>query len=290
MLVSATTVALTLDVLPAQVTLRELGPVHLKGLDRVEHAYQLDHPELPTVHAPLAGRRRSPRLPTFVTTFVGRDAEVTQLADLLAGARVLTITGAGGSGKTRLADVVVRQVADEFDDEVVWVDRCRVDDGSRVASEVASACGLAESPGGVDAATMVALHLAANRRLVVLDNCEHLLDGVAALVGLITSHQSRSQIVATTREPLGVAGESVWRIPSLRVPAVADDGTQILASDAVRLFADRAASAQPGFAADESSVVTIATICRRLDGIPLAIELGGPGAHDVAGGSGGRAR
>lgn len=267
-LVSAATAELTQDLLPEGVALRELGTVHLKGLDRPERPHQLEHPDLRRLHPPLPTEVPATRLPTYPTSFIGRADEIVRVCQLADEARLVTITGAGGSGKTRLAHQVALRV-----DDAVWVDLCRVDDESLVAGAVASACGLAESPGDAGAASKVTSHLRSNRRLLVLDNCEHVLNGAADLVSSILGHDGPSVVLVTSREPLGVAGETVWRVPSLEVPA--DDAALpvVAAASAVELFCARARSGSPDFVLDETSAPSVVAVCRRVDGIPLAIEL-----------------
>ena len=217
-LASAATAILTRDALPADVVLRELSAVRLKGLDRPEHAFQLEHPALRRTFPALVPDSTEFQLPTFPTSFVARPTEIDRVCNLLGASRLVTVTGTGGSGKTRLVHQVALALAAAYRDGVVWVDLSRVTDGARVASEVAAACGLAESPGGLDPASMVEQHLSSNERLVVLDNCEHVLDGASVVANGVLTHPGPSVLLATSRELLGVAGETVWRIPSLEVP------------------------------------------------------------------------
>ncbi len=272
-LASAATAILTRDALPADVVLRELSTVRLKGLDRPEHAFQLEHPALQRTFPALLSESTALGLPTFPTSFVARQAEIGQVCELLEGAQLVTVTGTGGSGKTRLTHQVALARATAYPDGVVWVDLSRVTDDARVASEVAAACGLAESPGGLDPASMVEQHLSSNDRLVVLDNCEHVLDGASALADGVLTRPGRSVLLATSREPLGVAGETVWRIPSLDVPPQSASTEEARKASAIVLFCDRANAANPGFVVDGVGLASVVAICGRLDGIPLAIEL-----------------
>ena len=272
-LVSAATALLVQDTMLADLVLRQLPAVGLEGADRPEHPSQLEHPDLERIFPPLRSIEPGARLPSFPTSFVGREADIERLRELVVARRVVTVTGSGGSGKTRLAHQVASAVEDMFSDGVVWVDLGRVDDGAQVAPETAAACGLAVSPGGVEEATMLGRHLSSNHRLVVLDNCEHVLEDAAAVVDVVVGRDGRSVVLATSREPLGVAGEVVWRIPSLEVPDATVGAERAGDASAVALFVERAQAGDPGFVLDEETVFAVVDVCRRLDGIPLAIEL-----------------
>lgn len=272
-LVTTATTALAQDALPDTASLRQLATIELRGLDRAETVHQLDHPDLARAFPALHGDIDGARLPSYATSFVGREREIADVRDHAAAARLVTVTGAGGSGKTRLAREVAAASVQDYADGVVWVDLSRVDRGSSVASEVAGACGLVDSPGGPDAATVLARHLARNHRLVVLDNCEHVLDAAAAVAEAVLAHDGPSVLLATSREPLGVAGETTWRIPSLEIPGDSSDNAAAAEAGAVVLFRERARAAQPSFVPDSSTLPAVVAICRRLDGIPLAIEL-----------------
>jgi predicted ATPase/class 3 adenylate cyclase/DNA-binding CsgD family transcriptional regulator len=281
-LTSAATAMLTRDALPAEVVLRDLSTVRLKGLDRPEHAFQLEHPTLERTFPALLSDSTEIRLPTFPTSFVARPAEISQVCEVLGASRLVTVTGTGGSGKTRLAHQVALALAAAYPDGVVWVDLSRVTDDARVVSEVAAACGLAESPGGLDPASMVEQHLSSNERLVVLDNCEHVLDGVSVLAHGVLTRPGRSVLLATSREPLGVAGEIVWRIPSLEVPPPTASAEEARQASAIVLFCERAKASNPDLVVDAIGLASVIAICGRLDGIPLAIELAAAGLRTMA--------
>jgi len=200
-------------------------------------------------------------LPVQLTSFVGRDAEMTQVRALLAESRLVTLTGAGGVGKTRLALQVVAGVLAEFPAGVWLVDLAPLTDPALVPVTVARALGLPDVR-GCSTMDMVTGFVGTRRALVVLDNCEHLLDGCASLAEELLRACPGLVILATSREPVGAAGEAIWLVPSLE-----------LASEAVELFADRGRRGRPGFAITQDNHEAVAEICRRLDGIPLAIEL-----------------
>ena len=196
-----------------------------------------------------------------LTSFVGRDAELTQVRELLAENRLVTLTGAGGVGKTRLAIQVAAQLAGEFGDGVWYVDLAPITDPELVPVTVARALGLPDQPGRSTMDTL--LRFVRDRQmLVVLDNCEHLLDASAELVVALLSGAPGLTVLATSREAIGVAGEVSWRVPSLS-----------LADEAIELFTDRARHARPDFTVTDDNAAAVGEICARLDGVPLAIEL-----------------
>jgi predicted ATPase/class 3 adenylate cyclase/DNA-binding CsgD family transcriptional regulator len=263
---SGATEAMVIDRLPADAWLTDLGTHPLRDLPRPERVVQLCHPDLVNEFAPLRTSKAiaATNLPAQLTSFVGRDGELTQLRELLLDNRVVTLTGAGGAGKTRLAVQVAAQMAGEFGrfpDGVWYVDLAPLTDPDLVAVTVARALGLPDQPGRSTMDTV--LRFVRDRQmLVVLDNCEHLLDASAELVVALLSEAGRLTVLATSREAIGVAGEVSWRVPSLS-----------LADEAIELFSDRARHARPGFAVSDDNAATVTEICRRLDGVPLAIEL-----------------
>ncbi|MGA9358074.1 MAG: adenylate/guanylate cyclase domain-containing protein, partial [Mycobacterium sp.] len=262
-LLSGATEPLVVDRLPEGAWLTDLGTHPLRDLPRPERVVQLCHPDLVNEFPPLRTSKAvaASNLPVQLTSFVGREAELTQLRELLAQNRVVTLTGAGGAGKTRLAVQVAAQLADEFDDGVWYVDLAPITDPELVSVTVARALGLPDQPGR---STMDSLlrFVRDRQMLVVLDNCEHLLDASAELVVAVLSGAARLTLLATSREAIGLAGEVSWRVPSLS-----------LADDAIEMFTDRARHARPGFAVSDDNAAAVTEICRRLDGLPLAIEL-----------------
>ena len=217
-------------------------------------------------------------LPVPLTSFIGRRAEVADIRRLLAGspptARLVTITGAGGSGKTRLAIEAAAGLVSVHDGGVWWADLAPLTDETLVPRVVARAVGAPEAPGRSPAA-VITERIAGRSALLVLDNCEHLTSACAGLVGDLLAACPGLRILATSRESLGVPGEQVWLAPTLALPdpAAAPDVETVGGCEAIRLFVARAAAQQPGFQLTAQNAADIAAICRRLDGMPLAIEL-----------------
>ncbi len=259
-LLSQTAAEVAREALPDGASLRDLGVLELRGFEVPERVWQLEHPELQSEFPPLrASDRDSANLPVQLTSFVGRVDDIAGVGSLLDGARGVTLTGSGGAGKTRLAIEVAKQRAANHPDGAWFVDL------SRYNETEAALAGIAESVGyrRAKAASVddIAGHLGDRSALVVLDNCEHLIAFAASAADVLLRRCPNITILATSREPLGVAGEVTFRVPSLAE------------SDAMTLFVDRARRARPNFALDESSSPVIAEICHRLDGLPLAVEL-----------------
>jgi non-specific serine/threonine protein kinase len=214
-------------------------------------------------------------LPVSLTSFVGRQGEMEEVARLLGSARLVTLLGSGGCGKTRLAIEVARNLLESLPDGAWVVELAALSDPSLVPQSVAIALGLREESGR-PLVEMLAEHLSSRTLLLVIDNCEHVAAACASLVQELLAAAPGIRILATSRQGLGVPGETLWRIPSLSVP---DPGGAPLSRQAVnrfesvRLFVERAAAVQPTFALTDQNAWTVAQICGRLDGIPLAIEL-----------------
>jgi predicted ATPase/DNA-binding CsgD family transcriptional regulator/tetratricopeptide (TPR) repeat protein len=214
-------------------------------------------------------------MPALLTPLIGRDSELDDLAGALATSRIVTLTGAGGSGKTRLArEVVERQCNDR---DVVWVALASTDDPTRVSAVLADALRVTEAKGEELMVEVLCALESSSRLLLILDNAEHLVDAVAAAVTDIVSRCSDVTVLCTSREPIGVHGEVVWRVPPLLMP-IWDRRESVTAESiadvpAVRLFVDRAARARRGFALTDANADAVAAICYRLDGLPLALEL-----------------
>ena len=209
--------------------------------------------------------------PAALTSFIGRAGPVREVAGLLAGHRLVTVTGPGGSGKTRLASEVAKRVADRFADGVWLVELAPLQDPALAAAVVATALGVREQP-GEPAAGALARVLARQQLLLVLDNCEHVVGAAAALCAGLLSACDDVRILATSREPLAVAGEARYRLAPLALPDL-DDLAGVARAEAVELFADRARNADAHFALDDRSAPAVARLVTRLDGMPLAIEL-----------------
>jgi non-specific serine/threonine protein kinase len=213
-------------------------------------------------------------LPLQLTSFVGREREIAEVERLLHSTRLLTLTGTGGCGKTRLALEVASRVLPAYEHGVWLVELAALSDAALVAQTVATALGLREAPGRTIAETLVEF-LRERSLLLVLDNCEHLLDACARLADSLLRACPRLRVLATSREALGIGGEVSWRVPSLSLPdAERPPSSEDLAGyEAVRLFTERARAVQPRFEVTSANSSSAAAICRRLDGIPLAIEL-----------------
>jgi predicted ATPase/class 3 adenylate cyclase len=259
---------------PDSADLRDLGAHRLRDLARPEHVWQLCHPDLLDEFPPVLSLDGVPNnLPSQLTTFIGREAELDLVQRLLGETRLLTLTGAGGCGKTRLALQVAAEVLDTFPDGLWWVDLAPVADPALVPSAVAAAVRVREVAAQGLTETLVR-QLAARRVLLVLDNCEHQVAACATLAGLLLRGCPAVRVVATSREPLGIDGETIWRVPSLGLPGAEAPGIESRTQcEAVRLFIDRATRVRSNFGVTDDNVPAVAEICRRLDGIPLAIEL-----------------
>ena len=224
----------------------------------------------------MAGRARQPgNLPVGVTRFVGRRRELAEVRQLLVQTRLVTLTGVGGVGKTRLAVEAAGQVRHAFPDGMWMADLSAVADPSQVPQAVVNALGIIDQSTR-PAAEKITGHLADAVALIVLDNCEHLADACAALVSRLLSQTRSVRVLATSRRPLGITGEHLLTVPPLKVPGP-EVATQPVAAlsqyDAVTMLADRTAALRPGFAVTEENAAAAVRVCAQLDGLPLAIEL-----------------
>ena len=266
---------LVVDHLPPLASLADLGAHRMRDLSRPEQVYQLCHPDLGDGFPPLRSLDRHPHnLAVQLTSFVGREAAVVEVGGLLARNGLVTVTGSGGCGKTRLALQVAAEALGVLKDEVWFVDLSSLVDPGIVPAAVMAAMGAREVHDQSHTETLTTW-LADRAAVVVLDNCEHVLAGASALAEVLLLSCGRLALLATSREPLGIAGEVVWRVPCLSVPGEEGpaDIQSLDASEAVRLFRDRARAARPNFAITKENAPAVAAICQRLDGIPLAIEL-----------------
>ena len=249
------------------VDLLDLGPRRLRDLPTPVQVFQIRAEGLQAEFPPLRALDVSPgNLRPQTTSFIGRESEVAEVRSALGTHRLVTLTGVGGVGKTRLALEVAARLADEFPDGVWFFELAAVTDPTAVPDAVAAVLGITQQPGKT-VAESVAAALEGRVRLLVFDNCEHVRDAADDLVEAILAHSATVTVLATSREGLGIGDEQLWPVPSLDTGAGVD-------SAGVQLFVERAQSVSPRFsvaAADESAAVV--DICRRLDGIPLAIEL-----------------
>ncbi len=273
-LLSASARSATGDVVPAGLWLRDLGEHRLKDLDRPEQVFQLCGAVMDDVTRPLRSiERPKHNLPAQLTTFVGRESEARGVHELLERQRLVTVTGAGGCGKTRLALRVAEEELGNSRDGVWLVELASVQNPELVAVAIAAALDV-RTEGAQDVLRELTMALRNRDLLVVIDNCEHLLDACGVLVHQVLRSCPNVTVLATSREPLGIEGESVYWLQSLTTPAPDTlDPTQVAAFESVQLLVDRMRSHQPRFGVDGTNAATIADICRRLDGIPLAIEL-----------------
>jgi predicted ATPase len=253
--------------LPSEVSFLDLGPHRLRDLSTPVHLFQVRHPMLPGEFPALRSLDGvANNLPAELSSFVGREAELAELADALRGTRLLTLSGPGGVGKTRLALQLAADQADRYADGVWLASLGGLADPALVAPAVAWALRIDDQPGRAWLESVL-WYLRAREVLLVLDNCEHLLDQVASLAVAVLRDCPKVRVLITTREALSVPGETIWHVPPLSL------ATPEGASEAERLFMQRAREVEPGFRASEADTTAIAQTCARLDGIPLAIEL-----------------
>jgi predicted ATPase/class 3 adenylate cyclase len=251
----------------------DLGEHRLRDLSRAEHVFQLAAPglwnEFPALRSldAFAGN-----LPLQLTSFVGRDEELAAVTAAVSDARLVTIIGVGGVGKTRLALQAGAELINEYRDGVWICELATANEEESVEQVVAGSLGVTPQP-GVTLTQSTVEFLRNKEMLLLLDNCEHVLDAVGELADSILRACSAVRVVATSREPLAIDGERIFPLRSLSLVRTPDDPQSWMASDAVRLFEDRARAARPGFVVDEGNIDPVAETCRRLDGIPLAIEL-----------------
>jgi predicted ATPase/class 3 adenylate cyclase len=260
-LISNSTAELIRQQLPANTTLLDLGEHRLKDLTRPEHIYQVTNPELPSKFPPIKSLDSFPNnLPIQLSSFVGREKEVDEIKALLNSSHLVTLTGSGGTGKTRLSLEVGAEELPTFANGIWVIELAPLSDESQIIPALAQAFGLQELPFN-PLANLVTDYLRDKKLLLILDNCEHLIAACARLADDLLHQCAGLKILASSREALGIAGEVAYRTPSL-----AD-------SESTRLFVERAHAANPKFSLTDSNAASVAQICRRLDGIPLAIEL-----------------
>jgi predicted ATPase len=273
-LLSGTTYALVRDNLPAGVELLDLGERRLKDVVRPEHLYQLNAPGLASSFRPLNTLDAFlNNLPVQLTSFIGREREIAEVKRELRAHHLITLVGPGGTGKTRLSLQVAADLVDQFPHGVWFIELAPLTDPDLIPQTILSAIGINEQSGKpLDA---LRDYLRRKKTLIVLDNCEHLIDASAHVANALLSVAADLKILASSREALSVPGEVTYAVPSLALP---DPGQlpvveEVYQYEAVRLFIDRSLLADVHFSVDASNASVIAQICHRLDGIPLAIEL-----------------
>ena len=305
-LLSQVTADLAHDQLPAEASLRDLGQHRLKDLTRPEHIFQLSAAGLPADFPALRSLDATPHnLPVQLTHLIGREHEIGEVRELLtptpalsrhpspergssrsgegpgAGVRLLTLTGSGGTGKTRLSLQVAAELLPKFPDGAWLVELAPVTDPELVVQSICAALDVRQQPRR-SLLDSLSDFLSGKQLLLILDNCEHLITVCAQVAEALLRQCSRLKILASSREALGIAGETTYPVPSLSLPQSETPGTStsanelaaaVAGSEAARLFVDRAQATLPSFALTEANAAAVATICRRLDGIPLAIEL-----------------
>jgi predicted ATPase/class 3 adenylate cyclase/Tfp pilus assembly protein PilF len=275
-LVSQTAAALADGALPPGAGLRDLGWHRLKDLGRPEQIFQLCAADLSAQFAPLRslGNPELPNnLPAELTAFIGRDRELSEIRALVESARLVTLTGAGGAGKTRLGLQVAAELLDGSGDGVWLAELAAVTDQDTVAAAIAGDLRIPAQPDRAALDTLTDA-LGPQDMLIVLDNCEHLIGACAKAAETILRRCPKVHLIATSREPLGIGGEMIYRVPSLSLPGPGDSGAAAAVScDAVALFADRARAQGVSLTLDADTIPLVVSVCQRLDGMPLAIEL-----------------
>jgi len=274
-LISQAAADLIRDRLPDGASLRDLGAVRLRDLSSVERVFQIEHPGLRADFPPLRSLEAVPNnLAQQVTTFIGREREQAEIKAALRKTRLLTLSGIGGIGKTRLSLQVAADVMNDYSDGVWFVELAPISDGRLVPQVVASVLGVKEEANRTVDEALVS-YVRDRKLLLVLDNCEHLVSACAEMAKQLLQAGPRVTIVASSRYQFNIAGETIYTVPALSMPrpegSISADS--IGQFEAVRLFVERASAVQPSFRLSDQNVPAIVEICQRLDGIPLALEL-----------------
>jgi predicted ATPase/class 3 adenylate cyclase len=270
-LLSAVTAELAREHLPGDVALLDVGEHRLRDLVRPEQLFQLVASDLPKEFPALKSLNALPNnLPSQLTSFIGREHEMQEAKKLLSFARLLTLIGPGGTGKTRLSLQIAADQLSGFKDGVWLVELAPLADPAFIISTIAEVLELHEVP-GIPHLQIVTDYLRAKQLLLILDNCEHIIEESAQIADHLLHACPQLKIIASSREALGIDGETVYRVPSLSLPDRSSNS--LMDYEATRLFIDRATKAEPRFHLTDHNASSIAQICTRLDGIPLAIEL-----------------
>ncbi len=273
-LLSHVTAELLRDRLPPGASLLDLGEHRLKDLVRPERVFQLVHSVLIAEFPPIQTLDSFPNnLPIQLTTFIGREQELKEARQQLASTRLMTLVGSGGTGKTRLSLQLAAELVTAFPDGVWFVELAPLTDPSLIPQSIASAFGVREQM-GMPLMDIILNYMRAKHILLILDNCEHLVDACAKLADQFLHASPNMKIIASSREPLGIGGETIYHVPSLSLPELASNTRAALVHyEAVQLFVERARAANPKFGLTDGNAAAIAQVCCRLDGIPLALEL-----------------
>jgi predicted ATPase/class 3 adenylate cyclase/Tfp pilus assembly protein PilF len=265
------------DRLPESAALKDLGVVALRGLQRPERVFLLSHPEIPARFPSKSFGVVAENIPSRLTSFIERPGEMEQLMALFANenpTRLLTLLGPGGCGKTRLAQELASKLTSHFADGVWWVDLASIASSQLIVPKILAALGLHETDEAASVLDHLQQELHTFQTLLILDNCEHLLDDLAPIVERLLHTCRNIAVVATSREALRIAGERIWQVRPLSVPTRPTKSLSTMAAyESVQLWVDRAKLSDPTFALTEENAALIGEICQSLDGIPLAIEL-----------------
>ncbi len=273
-LMSTTTAELVRDRLPEGASIKDLGEHRLRDLVRSEHVFQLVHPALPSDFPPIRSIDAYPNnLPVQLTSFIGREHELVDGKEKLRSTHLLTLIGPGGTGKTRLSLQLAADVLPSFTDGVWLAELAPLTDPALVVQTVGSVFHLREQL-GMPLNELLIDYLREKEVLLVLDNCEHLIEACAQLTDQLLRACAQLKIIASSREALGIAGETVYRVPPLSLPdARPVERVDLERCESVQLFIERASAANRKFTLTPQNISAVAQICRRLDGIPLALEL-----------------
>jgi predicted ATPase/class 3 adenylate cyclase len=274
-LLTQATQELVRDSLPEGVMLIDLGRHRFKDLVHPERVYQVVTDGLPSDFPPLKSLESIPNnLPTQLTSFIGRKVELEKATNLLSKHRLLTLTGAGGTGKTRLALQVAANQLESFPDGVWFIELASLSDANQINRSIASVLNLREQP-GLSLLESIVDALRSRNLLLVLDNCEHLIESCSKLADKVLRSSAGTKVLVSSREVLGIEGEVTFRIPPLSLPntTIGVSIDDLYSSESVQLFVERAKLVKQSFELTEKNAPVIAQICQRLDGIPLAIEL-----------------
>ena len=274
-LLSNATAELMHGALPEQISLRDMGEHQLKGLVNPDHLWQPIAPGLPADFPPLHSLRVVPNnLPLQLTSFIGREKEMAEIKQTLSEHRLVTLTGSGGAGKSRLSLQVATDVLNQFPNGIWFVELAPLTEPGLIPQTILSAVGIQAQQGYISMERLIDF-LREKTSLLILDNCEHLIEACARLVETLLNTAPNLKILASSREALGVKGEQAWHVPSLSAPDIKHlpPFDQLPQYESIRLFIDRTLLVQPHFVFTNENAPAVAKICQRLDGIPLAIEL-----------------